>query len=218
MKNLAKTLTLAVAAAALAIACSPKPAPEPPPPPAATPTPTVVTLEPTPAPTPKPAPRTAEEDIKAMSLDRVSSYLKPAFFDYDKADLRADARDVLAANAAWLKSHSTVAFTIEGHCDERGTAQYNLALGDRRANAAKEYLVSLGIDAGRIKTVSYGKERPFATQHDEDCFCRASTCFSTAEMWRWSWSMSLPLTQPAAAARRPAAARVRSAVTVFTSR
>jgi peptidoglycan-associated lipoprotein len=117
-------------------------------------------------------PRTPEDDIKAMSLDRVSSYLKPAFFDYDKAELRADARDVLAANATWLKSHPTVAFTIEGHCDERGTAQYNLALGDRRANSAKEYLVSLGIDSGRIKTVSYGKERPFATQHDEEAWAK----------------------------------------------
>ena len=107
-----------------------------------------------------------------MSLDRVSSYLKPAFFDLDKSDLRADARDVLAANATWLKAHPSVAFTIEGHCDERGTAQYNLALGDRRANAAKEYLVSLGIDAGRIKTISYGKERPFATGHDEESWAK----------------------------------------------
>jgi peptidoglycan-associated lipoprotein len=173
MKKLLRTGTLVAAAAALALACSPKPKPEPPPPPPApAPTPTVVTLEPTPVPTPRPTPRSLEEDIKAMSLDRVSSYLKPAFFDYDKADLRTDARDVLAANAAWLKSHPTVAFTIEGHCDERGTAQYNLALGDRRANSAKEYLVSLGIDAGRVKTVSYGKERPFATQHDEDAWAK----------------------------------------------
>jgi len=173
MKNLLKTGTLTLAAVALVVACSPKPAPEPPPPPpAASPTPTVVTLEPTPAPTPKPTPVSAEEDIKKMTLDKVSSYLKPAFFDYDKADLRGDARDVLAANAAWLKSHPTIAFTIEGHCDERGTAQYNLALGDRRANSAKEYLVSLGIDAGRVKTVSYGKERPFATGHDEDSWAK----------------------------------------------
>ena len=173
MKNLLKTGTLTLAAVALVVACSPKPAPEPPPPPpAASPTPTVVTLEPTPAPTPKPTPVSAEEDIKKMTLVKVASYLKPAFFDYDKADLRGDARDVLAANAAWLKSHPTIIFTIEGHCDERGTAQYNLALGDRRANSAKEYLVSLGIDAGRVKTVSYGKERPFATGHDEDSWAK----------------------------------------------
>lgn len=172
MKNLVKTGTLSLAALVLVVACSPKPKPEPPPPPPATPTPTVVTLEPTPAPTPRPTPRSAEDDIKAMSLDRVSSYLKPVFYDYDKADLRADSRDVLAANAAWLKGHSSVLVTIEGHCDERGTAQYNLALGDRRANAAKEYLVSLGIEAGRVKTVSYGKERPFATGHDEDSWAK----------------------------------------------
>jgi peptidoglycan-associated lipoprotein len=173
MKNLVKTVTLAAAAAALVVACSPKPKPEPPPPaPAETPTPTVVTLEPTPAPTPRATPRSMEDDIKAMSLDRVSSYLKPEFYDYDKADLRGDARDVLSANASWLKSHASVLFTIEGHSDERGTAQYNLALGDRRANAAKEYLVSLGVDAGRIKTVSYGKERPFATGHDEDSWAK----------------------------------------------
>jgi peptidoglycan-associated lipoprotein len=173
MKNFVKTGTLALAAVALVVACSPKPKPEPPPPqPVATPTPTVVTLEPTPAPTPKPTPRSAEDDIKAMSLDTVSRYLKPAFFDYDKADLRSDARDVLAANAAWLKAHPSIVFTIEGHSDERGTAQYNLALGDRRANAAKEYLVSLGLDGGRAKTVSYGKERPFATGHDEDSWAK----------------------------------------------
>ncbi len=172
MNNLAKSGILVVAAAALAVACSPKPKPAPAPPPEPTATPTVVTLEPTPAPTPQPTPRSLEEDIKAMSLERVSSYLKPAFFDYDKADLRSDARDVLAANATWLKAHPTVLFTIEGHCDERGTAQYNLALGDRRANAAKEYLVSLGIEAGRVKTVSYGKERPFATGHDEESWAK----------------------------------------------
>jgi len=94
--------------------------------------------------------------------------LKPAFFDYDKTDIRADARDVLAANATWLKKYPSVQLTVEGHTDERGTAQYNLALGDRRANAAKDYLVSLGVDASRVKTVSYGKERPFANGHDED--------------------------------------------------
>jgi peptidoglycan-associated lipoprotein len=173
MKNLVKSASLALAAVALVVACSPKPKPAPAPPaPAPTPTPTVVTLEPTPAPTPKPAPRSQDDDIKAMSLDRVSSYLKPAFFDYDKADLRADARDVLAADATWLKAHPTVVFTLEGHCDERGTAQYNLALGDKRANAAKEYLVSLGIEASRAKTVSYGNERPFATGHDEDSWAK----------------------------------------------
>jgi peptidoglycan-associated lipoprotein len=97
-------------------------------------------------------------------------YLKDAFFDYDKADLRDDARTVLSTDAEWLKKNRTIQFLIEGHCDERGTSEYNLALGDRRANAAKEYLVSLGVDASRVKTVSYGKERPFCTESTEDCW------------------------------------------------
>jgi peptidoglycan-associated lipoprotein len=97
-------------------------------------------------------------------------YLKDAFFDYDKSDLRDDARTVLAADADWLKKNRTIQFLIEGHCDERGTSEYNLALGDRRANAAKEYLVSLGVDASRVRTVSYGKERPFCNQSTEECW------------------------------------------------
>ena len=97
-------------------------------------------------------------------------YLKDAFFDYDKSDLRDDARAVLSSDAEWLKRYRTVQFLIEGHCDERGTSEYNLSLGDRRANAAKEYLVSLGVDASRIKTVSYGKERPFCNESSEDCW------------------------------------------------
>ena len=97
-------------------------------------------------------------------------YLKDAFFDYDKSDLRDDARTALAADADWLKKNRTIQYLVEGHCDERGTSEYNLALGDRRANAAKEYLVSLGVDASRIRTVSYGKERPFCNQSSEDCW------------------------------------------------
>ena len=107
------------------------------------------------------------ENVAAINT---GGYLKDAFFDYDKADLRDDARTALAADAEWLKKYRTVQFLIEGHCDERGTSEYNLALGDRRANAAKEYLVSLGVDASRIKTVSYGKERPFCSQSTEDCW------------------------------------------------
>jgi len=168
MKQSLKVGSLTLAAVAFAVACSskPKPAPAPAPTPAPVSTPTVVTTEPAPAPT-APTPKVDKGDLIG-SLSEVSSYLKPAFFDYDKADVRSDARDVLAANATWLKKYASVRFTIEGHADERGTSQYNLALGDRRANAAKDYLVSLGVDASRIKTVSYGKERPFATGHDED--------------------------------------------------
>jgi peptidoglycan-associated lipoprotein len=169
MKQSLKVGSLTVVILAFVVACSSKPTATAPPAPTPAPvsTPTVVTIEP-PAPTPQPTPRMDVDDITRKSLSEISSYLKPAFFDYDKADIRPDARDVLAANATWLKRYSAVQFTIEGHADERGTAQYNLALGDRRANAAKDYLTSLGVDASRIKTVSYGKERPFAAGHDED--------------------------------------------------
>ncbi|HTR03609.1 MAG TPA: peptidoglycan-associated lipoprotein Pal [Thermoanaerobaculia bacterium] len=125
-------------------------------------------------PPPKPAPTTDVEavDITVMDIETLNKkgYLNDAFFDFDQADLREDARSVLAADAQWLKKHASVQVLIEGHCDERGTAAYNLALGDRRANAAKEYLVSLGIDASRIKTISYGKERPFCTESNETCW------------------------------------------------
>jgi peptidoglycan-associated lipoprotein len=107
---------------------------------------------------------------KDVAEINAKGYLKDAFFDYDKADLRDDARAALAMDSEWLKRYRSVQFLIEGHCDERGTSEYNLALGDRRANAAKEYLVSLGVDASRVKTVSYGKERPFCTQSSEDCW------------------------------------------------
>jgi peptidoglycan-associated lipoprotein len=107
------------------------------------------------------------KDVNAINA---RGYLKDAYFDYDKADLRDDARTALSTDAEWLKKYRSIQFLIEGHCDERGTSEYNLALGDRRANAAKEYLVSLGVDASRVKTVSYGKERPFCSESTEDCW------------------------------------------------
>ncbi|MGU9961766.1 MAG: peptidoglycan-associated lipoprotein Pal [Candidatus Puniceispirillales bacterium WSBS_2018_MAG_OTU23] len=82
------------------------------------------------------------------------------YFGYDSASLTADARSVLAAQAAFLSANPSVTITVEGHCDERGTREYNLALGDRRASAARDYLVAQGVNAARIKTISYGKERP----------------------------------------------------------
>ena len=93
------------------------------------------------------------EDFVVNVGDRV-------FFDFDKSDIRPDARAVLEKQAAWLKANSRYQITVEGHCDERGTREYNLALGERRATAAKNYLVSLGIPANRVRTISYGKERP----------------------------------------------------------
>ncbi len=93
-----------------------------------------------------------------------------AFFDLDKANIRTDAQDGLQKTADFLKGYPNEHFTIEGHCDERGSTEYNLALGQRRANAVKEYLVSLGISADRINTTSWGKEKPFCTDHDETCW------------------------------------------------
>lgn len=104
-----------------------------------------------------------------VELNR-AGYLKDAFFDTNKADLRDETRELLAANAAWLKGHPTVKVQIEGHCDERNTEEYNLALGWRRAFAVKDYLASLGVDAGRLGVISYGEEKPFAQGHDESAW------------------------------------------------
>lgn len=93
-----------------------------------------------------------------------------AYFDYDKADIRADARDELSRTADYLKANPSIRVTIEGHCDERGSTEYNLGLGDRRAAAVKEYLVSLGVSADRMTTVSFGKEKPFCMEHNEPCW------------------------------------------------
>jgi peptidoglycan-associated lipoprotein len=100
------------------------------------------------------------------------------FFDLDKFSLKSDARSTLEKQAAWLNQHSGLTITVEGHCDERGTREYNLALGERRANSAKDYLIALGISPGRIKTISYGKERPVALGSNEEAWSqnrRAST-------------------------------------------
>lgn len=102
----------------------------------------------------------SQEDLVVNVGDRV-------FFDFDKFNLKADARKTLEKQAAWLKNNPSVRVTIEGHCDERGTREYNLALGERRANSAKDYLVSLGVNPGRLKTISYGKERPVAMGSNE---------------------------------------------------
>ncbi|HEY0591391.1 MAG TPA: peptidoglycan-associated lipoprotein Pal, partial [Thermoanaerobaculia bacterium] len=94
-------------------------------------------------------------------------WVRDVFFEFDSFTLSADGQDALAVTASWLKAHPEFSLLVEGHCDERGTQQYNLALGDRRANVAKDYIVTLGVDAGRVRTISYGEERPFATGSDE---------------------------------------------------
>ncbi|MDX1630638.1 MAG: peptidoglycan-associated lipoprotein Pal [Thermoanaerobaculia bacterium] len=111
------------------------------------------------------------EDLPALNEEiRQQGLIGDIFFDYDEYSLRAEARDRLAKNAEFMSEHPELLFTIEGHCDERGTNEYNLALGDRRANAAKDYLVSLGVDGDRLRTVSYGEERPFCEQDNESCY------------------------------------------------
>jgi peptidoglycan-associated lipoprotein len=116
----------------------------------------------------------AEDAIGAKSLDDLNrdSPLKPAFFGLDSAELDADGRGVVQANSELLKKYSSWAITIEGHCDERGTAEYNLALGERRAVAVRTYLVSLGISPDRVRIVSYGKEFPFDPAHTESAWSK----------------------------------------------
>jgi peptidoglycan-associated lipoprotein len=114
-------------------------------------------------------PMPSEDAIGSKSIDDLNrdSPLKPLFFELDSSDVSAAGQQVLQANAAVLKKYPGMQITIEGHCDERGTAEYNLALGERRALSAKTYLVSLGIPADKVKTVSYGKEFPFDAGHDD---------------------------------------------------
>jgi peptidoglycan-associated lipoprotein len=115
-----------------------------------------------------------EDSIASASLDDINrnSPLKPVFFEYDSSEIAGDARGILDANALVLKKYPSWTITIEGHCDERGTAEYNLALGERRAVASRAYLVSLGISADRLRTVSYGKEFPFEPGHDENAYVK----------------------------------------------
>ena len=101
-----------------------------------------------------------------------SSPLKDVYFDFDSYAVRSDARDVLKADGDWLKANSAAQVQIEGHCDERGTSEYNLALGYKRAQSAKDYLETLGIAANRLSTTSYGKELPVCTEHTEECWQR----------------------------------------------
>jgi peptidoglycan-associated lipoprotein len=102
-------------------------------------------------------------------LNQDLSRLRPVFFDYDKSDIRADQMVVLQKDAEILRQMSNKV-QIQGHCDERGTEEYNLALGDRRARMVSEYLNSFGIDAARLNTISFGESRPFATEHNEDAW------------------------------------------------
>jgi peptidoglycan-associated lipoprotein len=175
-------LVVCVALAAAAAACGGKKPPvarAAPPPPAAPSSTPPITRPPAPPervaePTVVPPEPLREDTIASASLDDTNrnSPLKPVFFEFDSSDIAGDARGSLDANAGVLKKYSTWAITIEGHCDERGSAEYNLALGERRAVAARAYLVSLGISADRLRTVSYGKEFPFEPGHDENAYAK----------------------------------------------
>ncbi|HXH07507.1 MAG TPA: peptidoglycan-associated lipoprotein Pal, partial [Vicinamibacterales bacterium] len=146
----------------------PPPSPTAPPP---APTPPVPVEEPTTVP---PEPVVEEPDLNAKALDELNraSPLQPVFFAFDSAEIDDQARATLDANAAVLKKYPNWIVTIEGHADERGTAEYNLALGERRALAARNYLVSLGIAGDRLRTVSYGEEFPFDPRHNEEAWAK----------------------------------------------
>jgi peptidoglycan-associated lipoprotein len=118
-----------------------------------------------------PAPATAAPATRpAPSEFRADDNLKDVFFDFDKYDIRPTDAKILDANASWLKSNANHLVLIEGHCDERGTNEYNLALGERRAKSTMNYLVSQGVQASRITIISYGEERPSCTQKTEECW------------------------------------------------
>jgi peptidoglycan-associated lipoprotein len=122
-----------------------------------------VTVTQPPPPPPPPAPGPTEEELFSQSV-------KDIYFDYDKSDIRADQQSSLQADIEFLKQHPNVHFTIEGHCDERGSTEYNLALGDSRAGAVQTALTGAGVSAGNIKTISYGKEKPFCSESNEACW------------------------------------------------
>jgi len=127
----------------------------------------------TPSPTPAPAaPSTAAPATPPRPSEFAeNANLKDVYFDFDKYDIRQNDAKILDTNAAWLKTNDNLVL-IEGHCDERGTNEYNLALGERRAKSTMNYLVSQGVQAGRITIISYGKERPVCTEHTEDCWAK----------------------------------------------
>jgi len=169
-----KTALVLFSAATLAAlgACGPKKPPVAPPAPAP-----IVPEAPPPAPPPPArteAPAQVDEyaRLHAMSAEEIekSGLLGEIYFEFDKAEIRDADRDTLTKNAAALKRFDFLRITVEGHCDERGTVEYNLALGERRARAAYDYLVSLGVPADRLKMVSYGKEVPVCTASSEDCW------------------------------------------------
>jgi peptidoglycan-associated lipoprotein len=161
-------LAMALLAMCFAVACSKK-APQEPVPPAPT--------APPPAPAPTEAPAPVEDEytkLQKMSADEIDrmKLLADVHFDFDRADIREADKSVLSKNADVIKKFDFLKVAVEGHCDERGSVEYNLALGERRAKAAMDYLVGLGVPADRLRTVSYGKEVPLCVEHNEDCWAQ----------------------------------------------
>jgi peptidoglycan-associated lipoprotein len=163
MAQIGTKLMVAAALVALTAGCAKKPKELPPPPPAA-PVTEAPAAEPAPAPT-GPTPGSRADFVAQSGTDTI-------YFATDAYDIDAEDQATLTKQAAWLQKNPNVNVTVEGHCDERGTREYNLALGDRRANAAKNFLVSAGIAASRISVISYGKERPVAMGSDESAWAQ----------------------------------------------
>jgi peptidoglycan-associated lipoprotein len=159
MRSAMTILGVLVLALALATGCGSKKAVE------KGPEPDVSTTPPPPKPVESnPVPEKPPVDLAYQLVD--------IHFDFDRADLRGSDRDILTRHGDWLSDNPSVRLSIEGHCDERGTVEYNLALGERRARTAKDFLVSYGVDAGRLETISYGKERPEDPGHDESAWAK----------------------------------------------
>jgi len=170
-------LTAVVTAACAKKVPPPSPAPAPPPPPQAaarppTPPPPAAPPPPPAVAAPAPAPLTEEEIFARKSLEQLNAErpLGDVFFDLDEATIRDDARPILQKNADWMKRWTSAVVAVEGHCDSRASAEYNLALGGRRAMAVKDYLTSLGVQGNRVTVVSKGKEQPVCTEETEACW------------------------------------------------
>jgi peptidoglycan-associated lipoprotein len=176
-RRMLSTLALCSALAVAAAGCHKKvapaaPAPPPPPPPAAPATPPPPPPPPPPAPAPAPRPLTEDEVFARKSVEQLNSEkpLGDVYFELDKSEILDAGRSILQRDADWLKRWTSTAVTIEGHCDSRGSGEYNLGLGSRRATAVKDYLVSLGVPATRLTLVSKGKEQPVCSEEAESCW------------------------------------------------
>jgi peptidoglycan-associated lipoprotein len=150
----------------------PPPAPQPAPPVAETPAPPPPPPPPAPPAPPAPAPLSEDEVFARKSLEELNAEkpLGDVFFDLDRSELKDEGRAALQKDSEWMRRWASTKVTVEGHCDSRGTTEYNLALGERRAAAVKTYLVSLGVAADRVLTVSKGKEQPFCSEENEGCW------------------------------------------------